>query len=114
MTQNSESIRKQKGMNIANKTVLITGASRGIGRALVDEALRRGANRVYAGTRGPLQLFHENVTPVTLDVTSAPQINRAVDEIETLDVLINNAGVAIYDDLSDLGVIENHMGVNVL
>jgi NAD(P)-dependent dehydrogenase (short-subunit alcohol dehydrogenase family) len=114
MTQNSESIRKQKGMNIANKTVLITGASRGIGRALVDEALRRGANRVYAGTRGPLQLFHERVTPVTLDVTSAPQINRAVDEIETLDVLINNAGVAIYDDLSDLGVIENHMGVNVL
>ena len=38
-------------MNIGNKTILITGANRGIGRALVEEALRRGATRVYAGTR---------------------------------------------------------------
>ena len=38
-------------MNIENKTILITGANRGIGRALVDEALRRGAKKVYAGTR---------------------------------------------------------------
>jgi FlaA1/EpsC-like NDP-sugar epimerase len=54
---------KENDMNIANKTVLITGSNRGIGRALVDEALRRGAKRIYAGTRGPLQSADERVTP---------------------------------------------------
>ncbi len=41
-------------MNITSKAVLVTGANRGIGRALVEEAFRRGAKRVYAGTRQPL------------------------------------------------------------
>ena len=67
-------------MNIENKTVLITGANRGIGRALVHEALRRGAKRVYAGTRSPLENADKRVTPLTLDVTSDSQIQRAVDE----------------------------------
>ena len=101
-------------MNIADKTVLITGANRGIGRALVNEALRRGAKRVYAGSRGALQHADERVTPLTLDVTNVSQIQRAVDEVGTLDVLINNAGVAIYDDLSNLDVIEQHLAVNFL
>jgi len=86
MTRNLESIGKQKGTNIANKTVLITGANRGIGRALVEEALKRGAKRVYAGARVPMQPFDVRVTPVTLDVTSASQINRAVAGVDTLDV----------------------------
>jgi NAD(P)-dependent dehydrogenase (short-subunit alcohol dehydrogenase family) len=41
-------------MTFADKTVLVTGANRGIGRALVEDALSRGARRVYAGTRQPL------------------------------------------------------------
>ena len=99
-------------MTIANKAVLVTGANRGIGKALVEEALRRGAKRVYAGTRQPFTHLDRRVTPVTLDVTNASQIQQAVGEVETLDVLINNAGVAIYDDLSDLDVIEQHLAVN--
>jgi len=102
-------------MNIQNKTVLITGANRGIGQALVNEALRRGAKRVYAGTRGAaLETADERVTPLALDVTDASRIRQAAAEVDSLDVLINNAGVAIYDDLSNLEVIERHLAVNFL
>jgi NAD(P)-dependent dehydrogenase (short-subunit alcohol dehydrogenase family) len=100
-------------MNIANKTVLITGANRGIGRALVNEALARGANRVYAGTRGALQNADRRVTPLVLDVTDTAQIARAVDEVDSLDVLINNAGIAIYDDLSSSDAIARQLAVNL-
>jgi NAD(P)-dependent dehydrogenase (short-subunit alcohol dehydrogenase family) len=99
-------------MNITNKTVLITGANRGIGLALVHEALRRGAKRVYAGTRGAQQNADKRVTPLMLDVTNASQIKQAAGGVDALDVLINNAGVAIYDDLSNFEIIEQHLAVN--
>ena len=75
-------------MNIEQKAVLITGANRGIGQALVNEALGRGAKRVYAGTRGPLQHPDKRVTPLTLDVTNASQIRQAVNQVDALDLLI--------------------------
>ena len=101
-------------MNIANKTILITGANRGIGRALVDEALRRGAKRVYAGTRsGALHDLDSRVTALTLDVTNLWQIQQAAGEVENLDVLINNAGIALYDDLSGVAALEQQLGVNL-
>lgn len=100
-------------MNLDNKTVLITGANRGIGRALVDEAVKRGARRVYAGTRAAWQHPEERVTAVTLDVTDGAQIQRAVAQIESLDLLINNAGIATYDDLGDLRALEQTLAVNL-
>jgi NAD(P)-dependent dehydrogenase (short-subunit alcohol dehydrogenase family) len=100
-------------MTIADRSVLVTGANRGIGQALVKEALRRGAKRVYAGTRQPLAHSDERVTPLTLDVTNAAQIREAVEKVESLDVLINNAGLALYDDLSDRATIEQHLAVNL-
>src|SRR5260370_707069 len=48
---------------IADRAVLVTGANRGIGQALVEEALRRGAKRVYAGTRQRLAHPDRRVTP---------------------------------------------------
>jgi NAD(P)-dependent dehydrogenase (short-subunit alcohol dehydrogenase family) len=100
------------GTDVANKTVLITGANRGIGRALVNEALRRGAKKVFAGSRGALDIADDRVTPLMIDVTNVLQIQRAVEAVDTLDVLINNAGIAIYDDLTNLDVIEQHLQVN--
>ena len=100
-------------MTIADRTVLVTGANRGIGQALVEEALRRGAQRVYAGTRQPLAHPDERVTPLTLDVTDAAQIQAAVERVESLDLLVNNAGIALFDDLSDRALLEQHLAVNL-
>jgi NAD(P)-dependent dehydrogenase (short-subunit alcohol dehydrogenase family) len=92
---------------------LITGASRGIGQALVNEALRRGVKRVYAGTRGTIENADTRVTPITLDVTNVAEIQQAAREVGALDVLINNAGIALYDDLSNVDAMEKHFAVNV-
>jgi len=100
-------------MSLKDKNVVVTGGNRGIGQALVEEALRRGAKRVYAGTRRPLAHPDGRVTPLTLDVTNAAQIQAAVERVESLDILINNAGLAIYDDLSDRAVLEQHLAVNL-
>ena len=100
-------------MKIEGKTVLITGANRGIGQALVTEALSRGAERVYAGTRRPLAHPDGRVTSLTLDVTDAAQIQAAVESIGSLDILVNNAGIALYDDLSDRAALEQHLAVNL-
>jgi NAD(P)-dependent dehydrogenase (short-subunit alcohol dehydrogenase family) len=98
---------------IAGKTVLVTGANRGLGRALVQEALERGAARVYAASRRPIAAGDARVTPLTLDVTDEAQIQAAVEAVESLDLLINNAGVWVPDDLSDPGAFEGHLAVNL-
>ena len=99
-------------MSITGKTVLVTGANRGIGKAVVEEALKRGASRVYAGTRQPLTHSDDRVTPITLDVTNAEHIKAAAEQVGSLDILVNNAGIVGFDDLSDPAVIDQMMAVN--
>ena len=99
--------------SVTESVVLITGTNRGIGCALVDEALSRGARRVYAGTRVPRSHPDARVTTLPLDVTDAEQIRAAADRVESLDILINNAGIALYDDLSDRSAIERQLAVNL-
>ena len=100
-------------MTIADKTILVTGANRGIGRALAAEALARNARQVYAGTRRPLAHPDPRVTPLMLDITSADQVQAAANEVGTLDILINNAGMLARDDLTDPAAIERHLAVNL-
>jgi NAD(P)-dependent dehydrogenase (short-subunit alcohol dehydrogenase family) len=99
-------------VRVAKKSILITGANRGIGHALVLEALQRAAQRVYAGTRSGLDIADRRVIPVALDVTNDRQIEQAVRVTDNLDMLINNSGIAPYDDLSKLEVIEQALAVN--
>jgi NAD(P)-dependent dehydrogenase (short-subunit alcohol dehydrogenase family) len=117
MSTNSSTNITKTGLDgstaIAGRTVLVTGANRGLGQALVEEALRRGAARVYAGARQPLTHPDERVTPMIMDVTNPAQIQAAVERVESLDILINNAGVSLPDDLSDRGALERHLAVNL-
>jgi NAD(P)-dependent dehydrogenase (short-subunit alcohol dehydrogenase family) len=98
---------------LTDKSVLVTGANRGIGEALVAEALQRGAKRVYAGTRQPIVHPDERVTPLALEITDRSQIHAAAEMVDSLDLLINNAGVGLYDDLSDRVALEAHLAVNL-
>lgn len=73
---------------VKDLVVFVTGASRerGIGRALVEEAIKRGARKVYATARNVSQLkdlvakFHGKVVAVELDVTHLEQIKRAAQK----------------------------------
>ena len=100
-------------MSIADKTVLVTGAGRGIGQALADEALRRGARRVYAAARRQAAHPDERVTPLRMDVTDTAQVQAAAERVGSLDILVNNAGLALFDGLGDRATLERHLAVNL-
>jgi NAD(P)-dependent dehydrogenase (short-subunit alcohol dehydrogenase family) len=89
-------------INIPGTTALVTGANRGIGRALVEALLARGATRVYAAARRPetLQDLVERsggrVVPLELDVTNPDDIAAAAGAAPDVALLINNAGVVSH------------------
>src|SRR5216683_1480973 len=86
-------------IQIAGTTALVTGANRGIGRALVEALLERGAARVYATARRPEALgdlvarYGERVVPVRLDVTRPSEVRAVAAQAGDVRLLINNAGI---------------------
>jgi len=105
-------------MEIEGKRVLVTGASRGLGRALVTALVDAGASEVLAGARKRADreaLKSECVTPVRLDVTSDKDV-VGLPELGPVDILINNAGVAGFGNpiTMDFGAIQEEIAVNYL
>lgn len=82
-------------MDLSGATVLITGANRGIGRALADEVAKRPGTRVLAGARSPGRLEDAGeLVPVHMDMSSQDSIEESWAGLgEQVDVLFNNAGL---------------------
>ena len=95
---------------INGAVALVTGANRGIGRALVEALLARGAKKVYAAARDPraLQILtDERLVPLELDVTNAEQVRMVEAAAPDIDLLFNNAGVALSSSLSNATALDD-------
>jgi NAD(P)-dependent dehydrogenase (short-subunit alcohol dehydrogenase family) len=82
-------------MDVKGSTALVTGANRGLGKAIVEELLSRGAAKVYAGARDPqtVEANDPRVVPVRLDVTDRESVYAAAATASDVDLLVNNAGI---------------------
>ena len=80
--------------SLTHAVVLVTGANGGIGTHLVEQALARGAAKVYATARQPREWADPRVVPLTLDVTDPASIAVVVAAASDVTVLVNNAGAS--------------------
>jgi len=81
-------------MRIEGATALVTGANRGIGRALAQALLDHGAATVYAGVRDPSTVADPRLIPLALDVTDPDQVAAAAERVSDALIVINNAGIS--------------------
>lgn len=83
-------------MQIKDSIAFVTGANRGFGLALVHELVARGAKKVYAGMRTPVDLGLPGVVSVKLDVTKPEEVAAAAAQCVDTTLLVNNAGIATF------------------
>lgn len=100
------------GYDINNKMIFITGANRGIGKAIAEEFIKQGVAKVYAAVRNvesvaPLvALYGDKVVPIKVDVADEETIIEAANAAQDVDVVINNAGVLSMSSVFDEGAME--------
>jgi NAD(P)-dependent dehydrogenase (short-subunit alcohol dehydrogenase family) len=82
-------------MQIKDAVVLVTGGNRGLGRALADEVLSRGARKVYATARDPRTITNPDVVPLALEVTDLDSVAAAARAATDVTFLVNNAAGAV-------------------
>jgi len=98
-----------KAQRIEGAVALVTGANRGIGRALTEALLTRGVRKVYATARNPealRALYDERLVSLRLDVTNVDQIRAAGEAASDVELVFNNAGVALPGGIEDSTVLD--------
>ncbi len=113
-------------MDFKNKTILITGASSGIGKETAVQFAKKGANLILVARRkdkleqiaNDLKKFHVSILVCQCDVSKKDQVKemskQVLEKFDSIDILINNAGFAIYGSVSDISIdeIESQMETN--
>jgi len=95
--------------SIEGTVALVTGANRGIGRALTEALLARGTTKVYAAARTPeglRALADERLVPLRLDVTDPDQIRALTEAVSDVKLVFNNAGVQLGTGIADSAVLD--------
>ncbi|MEC4841749.1 SDR family oxidoreductase [Mycobacteroides chelonae] len=100
---------------VENKVVLVTGGRRGLGAAIVDEVLSRGARKVYSTARQPFEDPRAQVIPQQLEVASESSVRALARELTDVEIVVNNAGVLHPDSLltGDLDQVNATFQTNV-
>lgn len=108
--------------DIQGKTALVTGANRGIGKAIVEALIQQGATKVYAAVRKlesatPLVEVHgDKVAPIHIDLAQPETIAQAAQTATDVDIVVNNAGI-LYNasPLADdaIAALQTEIDINV-
>jgi NAD(P)-dependent dehydrogenase (short-subunit alcohol dehydrogenase family) len=93
-------------MQTAGSTALVTGANRGLGRALAGAFVRRGARTVYAAARDPADVRDPGVLPIGLDITDPAAVSAAAQRCSDVTILVNNAAVATLAPVAEPASME--------
>jgi NAD(P)-dependent dehydrogenase (short-subunit alcohol dehydrogenase family) len=102
-------------MDIAEQTVVVTGANRGLGRSLVEALLDRGVTSVYAAARNPSAVLQDpRVVPIAIDLLDGETIAAAARRSADATLLINNASTAAFATplAADRDTVRNEMVIN--
>ncbi|MEM7672925.1 MAG: SDR family oxidoreductase [Verrucomicrobiota bacterium] len=111
-----------QNISILGKTALVTGANRGIGKAIVETFLENGAQKVYAAVRDLssaqplLEKYGDRVTAIEVDLSKPDSIERAADVATDVDIVVNNAGILKAADPlmpSAIDTLKDELDVNV-